>query len=216
MKKRISLLLMAVLCVSFTACGSKNDAGNAEIADDTAETAADNAAAEEMPETEDNSQTAESNTLVVYFSATGNTRMIAESIADGLSADIYEIVPEEPYTDADLNYNDSNSRCTLEMQDASARPAIAGSADHFDQYDTVFLGYPIWWGEAPRIVDTFVESYDFTGKTVIPFCTSASSGIGSSADTLKNLAGSGEWVDGQRFSGNESSDKVLEWAAQFQ
>lgn len=153
---------------------------------------------------------------MVYFSATGNTKAIAESIADGLQADIYEIVPKEPYTDADLNYNDNNSRSTLEMNDPSARPEIVGPVYNFEQYDTVFLGYPIWWGEAPRILNTFVESYDFTGKTVIPFCTSASSGIGSSADKLESLAGSGDWVDGQRFKGNESADKVMEWANQFQ
>lgn len=157
-----------------------------------------------------------SNILVVYFSATGNTRVIAQNIADGLQADIFEIVPEEPYTAEDLDYNDDNSRCTLEMNDSSARPAIAAEIENFEQYDTVFLGYPIWWGQAPRILETFVEGYDFTGKTIIPFCTSASSGIGSSGNTLESLAGSGSWMDGRRFDSDATADEVTEWASQFE
>ena len=243
MKKVISLLVMAMLCVSLMACGNQNGSENAKTADETAvkeessaeeaqaaedaaqaeegtgtETAESEAAEDTVTENDEDMQTEmqnESRMLVAYFSVTGNTRGMAESIADGLEADLYEIVPEEPYTEADLNYNDNNSRTTLEMNDSSARPEISGTIEHFDQYDTIFLGYPIWWGEAPRILDTFVESYDFTGKTVIPFCTSASSGIGSSADTLEGLAGSGTWLDGQRFSGSDPADKVLEWAGQF-
>lgn len=224
MKKMFSLLLMVALCAFMIACGKTNKTKNNEDVNDTAIN--EENSEEETQAVQDVSQAAESivatemksesNILVVYFSATGSTKAIAESIADGLQADIYEIVPKEPYTDADLNYNDNNSRSTLEMNDTSVRPVISGTVENFDRYDTVFLGYPIWWGEAPRILDTFVESYDFTGKTVIPFCTSASSGIGSSADTLEKLAGSGNWVDGQRFSKNESADKVLEWASQFE
>ncbi len=231
MKKIIALLLMITLCVSLAACGNVEESGNDKTTNNTAIN--EENYQEETSLAEVNSQTAESiavtesttelsteaknesNILVVYFSATGNTKAIAESIADGLGADIYEIVPEEPYTDADLDYNDDNSRTTLEMNDSAVRPVISGTVENFDQYDTVFLGYPIWWGQAPRILDTFVESYDFTGKTVIPFCTSASSGIDSSADTLESLAGTGNWVDGQRFNGNESVDKVMEWASQF-
>lgn len=224
MKKMLSLLLVVALCASIVACGNENKSGNDETVNDTVINEENNE--EETQAVQDDNQAAEStvaaemktesNILVVYFSATGSTKAIAESIADGLQADIYEIVPKEPYTDADLNYNDNNSRSTLEMNDTSVRPMISETVENFDQYDTVFLGYPIWWGEAPRILDTFVESYDFTGKTVIPFCTSASSGIGSSADTLEKLAESGNWVDGQRFSKNESADKVLEWASQFE
>lgn len=231
MKKIISMLLMITLCLFLAACGNQNEPGNDKTAN--GDVVKEESSKEEMQATDNDSQTAESTTateseskiatktteskvLVVYFSATGNTKAIAESIADGLQADIYEIVPEEPYTDADLNYNDNNSRCTLEMNDSSARPEISGTVDHFEQYDTVFLGYPIWWGEAPRILDTFVESYDFSDKTVIPFCTSASSGISSSADTLKKLAGSGNWLNGKRFNGTESVDEVLEWARQCQ
>lgn len=156
-----------------------------------------------------------SNILVVYFSATGTTKGIAEMIADGLSADFYEIVPEKPYTAADLDYSDDNSRSSVEMNDSSARPAIFGDISDISHYEKVYLGYPIWWGEAPRILDTFVESHDFTGKTIIPFCTSGASGIGSSAATLESLAGTGTWVEGHRFSGSEDSAEVLDWAKQF-
>lgn len=150
--------------------------------------------------------------LVAYFSATNTTKGIAELIADGLSADIYEIVPEEPYTDADLNYNDNNSRSTIEMNDPSARPVISGSVTNMEQYDIVFIGYPIWWGKAPRIIDTFMESYEFAEKTIVPFCTSGSSGIGSSATNLHNLcADNVTWLDGARLGGNSSREDIVEW-----
>lgn len=149
--------------------------------------------------------------LVAYFSATGTTKGVAQHIANGLNADIYEIVPEEPYTDADLNYNDNNSRTTIEMNDASFRPAISGSVADMEQYDVVFIGYPIWWGEAPRIVSTFVESYDFSGKTVVPFCTSGGSGVGSSASNLEQLTSGATWMEGHRLSGSDSQDTVMEW-----
>ena len=149
--------------------------------------------------------------LVAYFSATGTTKGVAQHIADGLNADIYEITPEEPYTDADLNYNDNNSRSTIEMNDASFRPAISGAVADMEQYDVVFIGYPIWWGEAPRIVSTFVESYDFSGKTVVPFCTSGGSGVGSSASNLEQLTSGATWMEGHRLSGSDSQDTVMEW-----
>ena len=149
--------------------------------------------------------------LVAYFSATNTTQGIAEHIANGLNADIYEIVPEEPYTDADLNYNDNNSRTTIEMNDPDARPAIIGSVEDMEQYDIVFIGYPIWWGEAPRIVSTFVESYDFSGKTIVPFCTSGGSGVGSSATNLEQLTDGADWLPGKRLNGSDSQDTVMEW-----
>ncbi len=149
--------------------------------------------------------------LVAYFSATNTTEGVAEHIANGLDADLYEIVPEEPYTDADLNYNDNNSRSTIEMNDPSARPAISGSVENMEQYDIVFIGYPIWWGEAPRIVSTFMESYDFSGKTIVPFCTSGGSGVGSSASNLEQLTSGATWLDGRRLNGSDSQDTVMEW-----
>lgn len=159
----------------------------------------------ETPEAQEN------RVLVAYFSATGTTEGVAEHIANGLNADIYEIIPEEPYTDADLNYNDNNSRSTIEMNDSNSRPAISGSVENMEQYDIVFIGYPIWWGEAPRIVSTFVESYDFSGKTVVPFCTSGGSGVGSSATNLEQLTSGATWMEGRRLNGSDSQDTVMEW-----
>lgn len=233
MKKIITLLFIAALSILLSACGSGQETNSSTAESDnvtneqseTTEAAVESEEPESSTEqavvqepateetTEATTETAEagSNTLVVYFSNTGNTRAIAESIANGLSADIYEIIAEEPYTEADLDYGDDNSRSTQEMNDPSARPAISGSVEYMEQYDTVYIGYPIWWGEAPRILDTFVESYDFTDKTVIPFCTSASSGVGSSASGLASLAGTGNWLEGQRFSGSESAEEVMEW-----
>ncbi|MBD5150539.1 MAG: hypothetical protein HDT18_09300 [Oscillibacter sp.] len=149
--------------------------------------------------------------LVVYFSATNTTKPLAEYIADGLDADLYEIVPETPYTSADLNYGNSSSRTSVEMNDSNARPAISGNVSNMEQYDIVFIGYPIWWGQAPRIVSTFFESYDFSGKTIVPFCTSGSSGIGSSATNLHNLTNGANWLNGQRFSGGTSRSTMIQW-----
>lgn len=151
------------------------------------------------------------NVLVAYFSATNTTEGVAKTIADILGADLYEITPEQPYTDADLNYRDNNSRSTVEMNDPNARPAISGSVENMEQYDIVFIGYPIWWGEAPRILSTFVEHYDFSGKTVVPFCTSGGSGVGSSASNLARLTSGAVWLSGARLNGNASRSSVEEW-----
>ena len=152
-------------------------------------------------------------TLVVYFSATGNTETVAEYIAEATGGDLFEIQPAEPYTDEDLNWTDDNSRVTREHEDESLRDVelVADTVDNWDQYDTVFIGYPIWWGIAAWPVDTFVEANDFTGKTVIPFCTSSSSGLGDSGQLLADLAGTGDWQEGQRFSSGVSQDEVQEW-----
>lgn len=160
---------------------------------------------------ETNDDTKKSKVLVAYFSATNTTEKLAGYLADGLKSDLYEIVPAVPYTSADLNYGDSSSRTSLEMNDPNARPEISGSVTDMGQYDTVFLGYPIWWGQAPRIVSTFLESYDFSGKTIIPFCTSGSSGIGSSATNLHGLADGANWLSGQRFGSSASQADMMEW-----
>lgn len=149
------------------------------------------------------------NILVVYFSATGTTRPLAEYAADILNADIYEIVPEIPYTDADLAYY-TGGRADKEQNDPTARPAISGSVSNIEDYDTIILGYPIWHGQAPRIISTFLESYDFTGKTIVPFCTSHSSGIGSSDKNLHGLC-SAEWTSGKRFASGTSKEEMKEW-----
>jgi len=160
-------------------------------------------------------QTGTGKVLVAYFSATNNTEGVAEKIVDVLGsdkADLYEIVPAVPYTSADLNYN-SDCRANREQNDPSARPEIAGTStvSNMDEYDVVFLGYPIWWGEAPRIISTFLESCDFEGKTIVPFCTSGSSGIGSSATDLHSLTTGADWLDGQRFSGSANEGDVTAW-----
>ena len=162
-------------------------------------------------ETGNNENTEGKKVLVTYFSATHTTEGVAKAIAESLGADVYEIVPEQPYTSADLDYNDKNSRSTAEMNDKNSRPAISGSVEDMGKYDIVFIGYPIWWGDAPRIISTFVESYDFSGKTVVPFCTSASSGVGSSASNIEQLAGGGTWLSGTRLNANTSKSDAAEW-----
>ncbi len=152
-----------------------------------------------------------SKVLVAYFSATNTTEGVAQTIAASVGADLYEITPAQPYTSADLNYNDDNSRSTKEMNDPSARPEISGSVADMSQYDIVFLGYPIWWGEAPRIINTFVESYDFSGKTIVPFCTSGGSGIGSSATNLQSSARGATWLSGRRLNSGVSQSEIAEW-----
>lgn len=150
--------------------------------------------------------------LVAYFSATSHTEGVAQKLADGLGADLYEIVPEQPYTAEDLDYGNSQSRTSLETDDPDARPAISGAVENMEQYEVVFLGYPIWWGNAPRIMSTFIESYDFDGKTIVPFCTSGSSGFGSSDEALREAAEEAVWLDGHRFSADASADDVMDWA----
>ena len=157
------------------------------------------------------SETSSSDTLVVYFSATGNTKGVAEKIASITGADIYEIKAAQEYTDADLDWNDKDSRTTHEQNDASVRPEIGSDPVSLEGYTTIYIGYPIWWGEEPRIMDTFVENYDFNGITMIPFCTSSSSGIGRSGENLADNAGSGNWQDGARFSGGASEEELKSW-----
>lgn len=182
---------------------------------DTPETIAENVQADDGTESnsvnESVNEPEETKILVAYFSATNTTEGVAETIADSLSADIYEIVPEQPYTDDDLNYHDDNSRSTIEMNDSSARPAISGSVEDMGQYEIVFIGYPIWWGDAPRILSTFVESYDFSGKTIVPFCTSGGSGVGSSAKNLEALTDGAAWLDGTRLNGGSSHETIVDW-----
>lgn len=150
--------------------------------------------------------------IVAYFSCTDNTKTIAEYVAESAGADIYRIEPSVPYTSADLNYNNADSRSSKEQNDAAARPTIAGSLPSLDNYEVVYLGYPIWWGQAPKIMYTFVESYDLSGKIVIPFCTSGGSGIGTSATNLQAAArGNAAWIAGQRFSGSSSKSVVEQW-----
>ena len=169
-------------------------------------------AEEPSPEpTPDPTPEAGTDVLVAYFSATGNTENIAEHLASILDADLYEIVPQVPYTSEDLNYSNSDCRANREQNDPAARPAISGGVENMGDYEVIFLGYPIWWGDAPKIISTFLESYDFGGKTIVPFCTSGSSSIGSSADDLAALTQGATWLEGQRFSGSASRETVSQW-----
>lgn len=220
MKKIISCLLVFSMIFVFMACGKPSDVTekNVEKQQDIVETERDTNSVSTEGETEESnnseyteSEQESSHILVAYFSATGTTKGVAEKIAEGLLADIYEITPQDSYTEADLNYNDNNSRSTKEMNDPDARPEIAGSIENMDQYDIVFVGYPIWWSDAPRIVSTFMENYDFSGKTIIPFCTSGGSGIGSSAANLESLTSGANWLEGKRLNGSDTQETIMEW-----
>ena len=229
MKKMISIIAAAALAFTLTACG-----GSSQAATDTQ--AAENstpAAVEEQKETVEAAEQTEaqpeaaqetaaepaseepaaahSDVLVAYFSAIGTTKGVAERIASVTGGDLYEILAAEPYTEADLNYNDNSSRSTSEQNDKSVRPEIGSDDISLEGYTTIYLGFPIWWGEEPRILDTFVEKYNFDGITVIPFCTSGSSGIGRSGSNMEELAGSGTWLQGERFSGSVSEEELKSW-----
>ena len=152
-----------------------------------------------------------SKTLVAYFSASGVTAKVAKNLAQATGADLYEIQPAVPYTSADLNWMDKKSRSTLEMNDPACRPAIAAPAGNMDQYDTVFVGFPVWWYVEPRIVDTFLESYDFSGKTLIPFATSGGSGLGKSAAGLRASAPGAKIMDGRLLNGRLNEAELKAW-----
>ena len=151
--------------------------------------------------------------MVVYYSATGNTENVANYIATATDGDLFELEPAEPYSDADLNWTDDNSRVVREHDDESLRDIelVADAVENWDSYDTVFIGYPIWWGIAAWPVNGFIEANDFTGKTVIPFCTSSSSGLGESGELLAEMAGTGDWQEGQRFRSGASESDVAAW-----
>lgn len=153
----------------------------------------------------------DNDTIVVYFSRTNNTEKIANYIIDYTDSDSYEIEATVPYSDADIAYNNSSCRANQEQNDKTARPEIANPIESLDSYDVIYLGYPIWWGEEPRIIDTFLESYDFSDKTVIPFCTSASSGITTSEKNISNLVDIGNQLEGKRFSASTSQSEVEQW-----
>ena len=214
-EKLLTLSLAAVMALSLAACGG-NDSSD-QSANQTQEEAAppadtaENAAAPES--SGDGAAAADGNVLVVYYSASGNTETAANYIAQATGGDIFEITPVEPYTSDDLNWTDDNSRVSREHEDESLRDVelTTTEVENWDSYDTVFIGYPIWWGIAAWPVDGFVEANDFSGKTVIPFCTSSSSGLGQSGELLAQLAGTGDWQEGQRFRSSASQEDVNEW-----
>lgn len=204
--KAFAIFLAMILLFSLAACGSQTNSKEKQAPATQA------AATEAKPADTQQNETKAANaadatdtvsggkTLVVFFSATGTTKGVAQMIANATGADTYEILAAQPYTEADLNWNDKTSRTTTEQNDKSVRPEIGSEKISLDGYTTIYVGYPIWWGEEPRIMDTFAESYDFSGKTMIPFCTSGGSGIGSSGKNLAQRAGTGNWIEGDRLS----------------
>ena len=223
-KKLLSLSLAAVMALSLAACGQSDTTDDSQSAGQSQEETStpaptptpengEDTSAPDASEPEDSQSGENGGVLVVYYSATGNTEAVAGYIAEATGGDLFELEPAEPYTDADLNWTDENSRVTLEHEDESLRDVelVADTVDNWDSYDTVFIGYPIWWGIAAWPVDTFVEANDFTGKTVIPFCTSSSSGLGQSGELLAEMAGTGDWQEGERFRSSASQEDVTEW-----
>ena len=224
MKKIVSLLIALTLLFALASCGAPSQTGKdtgTDSAPDTADTPKESGAAEPedtspaeaetVPEETSEESDAGRDVLVVFFSATGTTKGVAEKIARIEDADLYEIRAEVEYTAADLDWNDRDSRTTIEQNDKSARPAIGSERISLDGYEKIYVGFPIWWGEEPRIMDTFVESYDFDGITVIPFCTSGGSGIGRSGENLAELAKSGVWLEGRRLSAGVSDEEISSW-----
>ena len=214
MKKLASLALGIVLLLALTACGTTNGSSPSQAESNSSDTKAVSGTAEVNTSTNVPSSDSHKNgkVLIAYFSCTGNTKKIAGYIAKTMTADQYEIIPEKPYSTDDLNYNNPKSRTSLEQKDDSERPAIAGKVDHMDEYDVVFIGYPIWWGQAPHIISTFLESYDFSAKTVIPFCTSGSSEIEGSVPKLQSCCSDKTtWLTGKRFGGNAEASEVEKW-----
>lgn len=226
MNKKIIALIVVILLVVIIGCvvyfvnqnSNESENNNQErLVGQTEQNAQENIASEE----ENNEENTESNTvagtdtesgrtLVVYYSAQGHTEEVAQKIAENLDADIFEIVPVDEYTSDDLNWTDSNSRVSREHDDESLRNVelVSTTVENWDSYDTVLIGYPIWWGIAAWPVDTFVKANDFTGKTVIPFCTSSSSGLGQSGRLLEEDANSGNWLEGHRFRSNPSDSDI--------
>ncbi|WP_415980338.1 flavodoxin [Faecalicoccus pleomorphus] len=153
--------------------------------------------------------------LVVYFSASGITREVSKRLAEKMEASLFEIQPQQSYSRADLNWNDSESRSSLEMKDPNSRPAIKNQVQNMDQYDVIFIGFPIWWYREPSIIDTFMESYDFSGKTIVPFATSGGSGMGNSSQNLQKLAPNADVKEGKRFGSRVSGTELAKWTAAY-
>lgn len=156
-----------------------------------------------------------SKTLIAYFSASGVTKGLAQKVASATGGDLYEITPAVPYTDADLDWRNSKSRSSIEMKDKSSRPEIVGKVENMADYDTVYIGFPIWWYVAPTIINTFLEQYDLTGKTIIPFATSGSSGMGNTNAELAPSCKRAVLKDGKRFEANAGEAEIKAWTAQF-
>ena len=222
LKKMISIMAVGAASMSILAgCqASGTKASNSTTAAAQTEQSSTAEASSEAEKTADNTENTGNDsgkTLVVYYSASGNTERVAKAAAEAAGADLFEIVPVEPYTSEDLNWTNDNSRVSREHNDESLRDVELTSTEvaNWDSYDTVLIGYPIWWGIAAWPTDGFVKANDFTGKTVIPFCTAASSGIGQSGKLLADLAGTGDWQEGKRFASSASDQEVASWIGEL-
>lgn len=221
MKKIAAILLSLLLVLGLAACDAADKPAPTTTQPETAAptqkptTEPTESASTAPAETEPETQPESGKVLVVYYSASGNTERVAGDIAEAAGADLFEIVPTEVYTSDDLNWRDSDSRVSREHDDEALRdvPLTSTTVENWDSYDTVFIGYPIWWGIAAWPVDNFVKANDFTGKTVIPFATSSSSGMGQSGELLAEMAGTGDWQEGQRFSSGVSAEDVQDWVS---
>lgn len=217
----VLLLTLALGALTLTGCGKKASENDMQVAASGASIQADARSNEASPTETTPAQNADteskhSNVLVVYFSATGHTKPLAKYAAEYLDSDIYEIVPKNVYTADDLNYNDPTTRATKEQNDAAVRPAITGPLPDISKYDVVVIGHPIWWGQAPKIIYTFLESYDWSGKTLVTFCTSGSSDLGSSVENLKQSAsGDPKWLESRRFAIGTEKAEVTDWLQQI-
>ena len=231
MKKAVTLFAALAVMGMLAGCGSSSDTADTQAAtaqqtasetETEAETTAAETSEEETSEAEsaeesessaEDAGSAEGKTLVVYYSATGNTEEVANYIANATGGELFELEPVEPYTSEDLNWTDENSRVSIEHENPDQRDVelVSTSVDDWDSVSTIYIGYPIWWGIAAWPVDTFVEANDFTGQTVIPFCTSSSSELGESGQLLADLAGTGEWLEGMRFRSGVDEEDVTSW-----
>jgi flavodoxin len=208
MKKLSGILMSLASVLILSACGNNNTGPDNTAPSSSNPTISNENEAESQSKTD-----AEQKTLVVFYSATGNTKKIANFIEAATGADVFELIPTKPYTDGDLNWRDGDSRVSHEHNNPDYRDVslVANTAPNWNSYDTVFIGYPIWWGVAAWPVNGFVKANDFAGKTVIPFCTSGSSGLGESGDLLSELAKTGNWIEGKRFSSGDSEQTVQAW-----
>lgn len=194
MKKLLASIMAVMLVLAMTSCSGGNSGASGD--DQAAQ------------------QNTDVRSIVVYFSCTGNTKAVAEEVAAQTGSELHEMVPEEPYTEEDLNYNNDNCRANIEMNDPESRPAISNTIENFSEYDTIYIGYPIWWGSLPRIMNTFLDTYDFSGKTIVPFCTSGSSSISQSVSVIREAEPEAQIKKGLQISSagaDDSSYEVRKW-----
>lgn len=213
MKKIFAGILTAMLMLGVTSCGSSDESADSTVQNNGQNASSSEAASSSESTQNPNTSASGGKTLVVVYSASGNTKAIADYIVSATGADLFEITPTEPYTSDDLDWTDPDSRVSREHDDESLRDVelTTTTVENWEDYDTVFIGYPIWWGIAAWPTDTFVKANDFSDKTVIPFCTSSTSGLGESGKLLADEAGTGNWLDGQRFQSRADESEVKEW-----